>query len=91
MELKRRSLKKIQLKEQSCIPDYCFAHMGRRGISEYMVIKAITDKTNHSYIPSNVVDISITVVLMPIQDFVIYGGTLSSAIEPFYNADIIFF
>ena len=28
---------------------------------------------------------------MPIQDFVIYGGTLSSAIEPFYNADIIFF
>ena len=31
------------------------------------------------------------VVLMPIQDFVIYGGTLSSAIEPFYNADIFFF
>ena len=54
MELKRRSLKKIQLKEQSFIPDYCFAHMGRRGISEYLVIKAITDKTNHSYIPSKV-------------------------------------
>ena len=36
-------------------------------------------------------DISLTVVLMPIQDFVIHGGTLSSAIEPFYNADIIFF
>ena len=28
---------------------------------------------------------------MPIEDFVIYGGTLSSAIEPFYNADIFFF